>query len=332
MKRRTVWISGAIVVALIVVVVLSSGPPPPTPNRAGTFSFAVFGDAPYYPWEEIQYPLVLREIRSNDLKFVIHVGDIWWRPCTDAMYEKTLERFNSLPQPVIYTPGDNEWTDCWEPGSGRYAPLERLAHIRQIFFRDPTHTIGQTRLKIVSQAQDPHFSEFSENARWEEKGIVFATVDLPGSRTAMKPFPGRTAADDNAARRRTLAAAEWTRQTFAEAAGRGAVAVVIGFQANPDFEAKPDTPYRAAFEPFMVTLEEETERFRKPVLVVHGDGHRYLVDHPLVRRTTGRTLLNFTRMQVPGSPRVGWVRVVVAPAARSPFSFENHVVPRWKYW
>jgi hypothetical protein len=37
-------------------------------------------------------------------------------------------------------------------------------------------------------------------------------------------------------------------------------------------------------------------------------------------------------MQVPGSPLVAWVRVVVDPRARDPFSFDEHVVPRWKYW
>lgn len=33
-----------------------------------------------------------------------------------------------------------------------------------------------------------------------------------------------------------------------------------------------------------------------------------------------------------GSPDVGWVRVTVTPSARNPFAFENHVIPRWKYW
>jgi hypothetical protein len=38
------------------------------------------------------------------------------------------------------------------------------------------------------------------------------------------------------------------------------------------------------------------------------------------------------RMQVPGSPRVGWVRVFVSNEAGQRFLFENHTVPRWKYW
>jgi hypothetical protein len=111
-----------------------------------------------------------------------------------------------------------------------------------------------------------------------------------------------------------------------------ASAVVISFHANAELEAPADAEYRQAFEPFLNTIEEESERFAKPVLLAHGDGHEYTVDRPLVRRTTGRPLENVTRLQVPGSPAVGWVRVVVAPGADNPFSFEAHVVPRWKYW
>lgn len=122
------------------------------------------------------------------------------------------------------------------------------------------------------------------------------------------------------------------RETFAEAGARNASGVVFGFHGNPAFEEPVGDAYRQAFEPFITALEEEVERFPKPVLAVHGDDHVYIVDHPLVRRTTSRLLENFTRVQVPGSPEVGWVRVVVAPGTDAPFTFEEHVVPRWKYW
>ena len=55
------------------------------------------------------------------------------------------------------------------------------------------------------------------------------------------------------------------------------------------------------------------------------NGHVYIVDHPLGPK-------NLTRMEVPGSPLVGWVRVTVSRDAVKPFAFEEYVVPRWKYW
>ena len=47
---------------------------------------------------------------------------------------------------------------------------------------------------------------------------------------------------------------------------------------------------------------------------------------------TKRTIGNVTRLEVPGSPLVGWVRVVVTPGATPSFAFEQRLVPRWKYW
>jgi hypothetical protein len=263
---------------------------------------------------------------------VIHVGDIFWRPCSDELYQRSLDWFNGLRHPVVYTPGDNEWADCWERGSGGFAPRERLERIRQIFFKDPTRSLGGSPLSLVSQAGRDPFPEFVENARWVREGVVFATVHIVGSKNGMKRFPARTDADDAAAKRRTEAAAWWVSETFAEAKSLQASAVVIAFHANPAFEDDVDDKDRTVYEPFIIALEEGTEEFARPVLVMQGDNHDYTLDRPLVRRTTGRRLENLTRLQVPGSPQVGWVRVVVTPGAENPFAFEPHVVPRWKYW
>ena len=331
-RRRKPWVLGITFVVLVAVYLITRGPEAPMPNPPGTFSFAVMGDAPYYPWEDLQFRLVLQSLEVNDLSWVIDVGDIFWHPCTDELYRTNLKRFNGLRHPVIYTPGDNEWVDCWEPGSGSFGPRDRLDRIREIFFNNPTRSLGATALPLVSQANSAQFPEFVENARWVHEGIVFATVHIVGSKNGMESFPGRTEADDAASKRRTDAAAWWVREAFAEARNMSATAVVLGYHANADLDGAADDPFRQAFEPFITAIEEEAERFASPVLLAHGDGHEYTVDHPLVRRTTGRPLANVTRLQVPGSPAVGWVRVVVTPGAANPFAFEAHVVPRWKYW
>jgi len=331
LKRKTTWITLILLFLLLIAVFVSRGPEAPTRNPSGTFAFAVLGDAPYYPWEDLQFKLVLGALEANDLNFIIDVGDIFWHPCSDDLYLKTLGRFNQLRHPVVYTPGDNEWTDCWETGSGNYAPLDRLNRIRQIFFADPSNSLGRNHLSLISQSTNESFSEFVENARWIQSGIVFATVNIVGSNNAMRKFPARTAADDVSSKVRTEAAAQWVRDAFDQARALNASAVVISFHANASLE-QPDEPDRHFFDPFILSIEEETEKFARPVLLAHGDGHIYTVDHPLVRRTTGRTLENLTRLQVPGSPQVGWVKVIVTPGTDNPFAFENHVVPRWKYW
>jgi hypothetical protein len=307
----------ALLVALISVVIATRGPEAPTANPPGTFAFAVLGDAPYFAWEELQFRLVRQALDASDIAFAIHVGDVFWRPCTDDHYREALGWLDDLRHPLVYTPGDNETFDCWEPGSGGFAPQERWAAVRRIFFAHPTRSLGRASIPLATQG-----GEFVENARWIRQGLVFATVDVIGSRNGMKPFPARTTEDDAAARRRTEAAAQWTRDTFADAVRAKAPAVVVAFQADPGFE---DTDPHPTLEPFLSTLQNEAARFGRPVLVVHGDSHKYIVDHPL-------RAANATRLEVPGSPRVGWVKVIVRPDGTDPFSFENHVVPRWKYW
>ena len=147
-RRRAAWIAAAILITVAAVFLFTRTPEEPTPNPPGSFSFAVLGDAPYYPWEDRQFRLVLRSLDAHDLSWVVHVGDIFWRPCTDELYLRQLEWFNGLRHPVVYTPGDNEWTDCWEPGSGGFAPRDRLDRIRQIFFEDPTRSLGRTTLPL----------------------------------------------------------------------------------------------------------------------------------------------------------------------------------------
>ena len=325
------WIALAAVAALAVTLWLTSGPPAPTPTPSGSFAFAALGDAPYSWWEEIQFRQVRRSLDQHDLTFVIHVGDIFWRPCTDRHYQAVLDRFNGLRHPVIYTPGDNEWTDCWERPSGGFSPVERLASLRRVFFANPAASAGGRRLPLQSQSANPAYAEFVENARWSHGGITFATVHIVGSANGRQPFPGRTAEDDAAVARRTEAAAAWVKETFAAATASGAPAVVIAFHGAPGFDLAANTdPLR--FEPFLEALEVETERFGRPVFAIHGDNHDYTVDRPLRRRTTGQRLDNFTRLMVPGSPAVGWVRVVVTPGAATVFTPNARVVPGWKYW
>ena len=109
---------------------------------------------------------------------------------------------------------------------------------------------------------------------------------------------------------------------FRRSESANASAVVIAWHGNVfDQESKDGEP----FQPCLTALQEEVERFKRPVLVTHGDAHVFTVDQPL-------EFANLTRLEVPGSPQVGWVRVTVTPGARNPFAFEKHVIPRWKYW
>lgn len=317
MRPRLIAAAVALI-ALVAFFAVTAGPPAPPTNRPHTISFAVLGDAPYFGHEELQYRVVMKDIARHDLVSVIHVGDAFWRPCSDAMYAKTRARLDALPHPVVYTPGDNEWFDCWEPRVGGYVPGERLAQLRKTFFSNPGRSLGAQPIALASQ------KDFPENARWRHGSIVFATVHVIGSKNGLLDFPGRTAADDEEVRRREAAVLAWLRETFAEARATDATAVVIAFHTNV-FQTFDAPDWRAAFAPFIAALEDEARRFGKPVLAAQGGSHVYIVDRPLPAAP------NLTRLQVPGSPIVGWVRVSVNPAQGN-WTFENRVIPRWKYW
>lgn len=120
------------------------------------------------------------------------------------------------------------------------------------------------------------------------------------------------------------------RETFAQAKSLSATAAVVSFHADPGLQGSPAD--RAPFRALLDAFEDEAVAFGRPVLLIHGDSHHFIVDQPLKARATERSIGNVTRLEVPGSPLVGWVRVVVTPGATSAFAFEERLVPRWKYW
>jgi hypothetical protein len=53
---------------------------------------------------------------------------------------------------VIYTPGDNEWTDTHDERVGSHDPLERLASIRRIFFCNQSLSVNGEAIDVVCQS------------------------------------------------------------------------------------------------------------------------------------------------------------------------------------
>jgi hypothetical protein len=305
MKRTNVcllaflWITGA---------ACGADAPPPAPLPANSFAFGVFGDGPYSRWEAGRFSRMIQEVNGADLQWFIHVGDILGERCADEVYREQLEKMNAIHHPVIYTPGDNEWTDCHSSGAGKHDPLERLALVRRTFFADPGQTLGGRRMAVETQARDPAYREFPENVRWTRGRFVFATIHLVGSYNGTRPFPGRGAAHDAEVARRNAAAVAWMDASFAEARRTQAAGVVLVTHANTGVDPRHEP--REGYGSFMHALHRQVAGFRGPVLLIHGDTHNQRVDQPL-RDARGETYRNFTRLESYGSPDIGWTRVVV---------------------
>jgi hypothetical protein len=278
-----------------------------TPPR---FAFAVLGDMPYNPVEEARFPDLIEDINSDaELAFVVHVGDFksgGRAPCSDKVFEQAKSQLDRFRAPLIYTPGDNEWTDCRRRALGGYDPLERLAKLREIFFRGE-HSLGQAAMPLTRQSGNPARGKFRENTRWIFGGLVFTALHIVGSNNNL----GRDSRGDAEHRERMDATLQWMREAFALARRDDLRALVLFLHANPGFERRHDE--KSGFRSFLVELEREAVVFKKPVLLIHGDTHTFRVDRPLRSKDDHRPLENFIRLETFGSPNMNWVKVVVDP-------------------
>jgi hypothetical protein len=278
----------------------------------GAVRFLAIGDVPYSESEHLLLDTLLAQELPRGTPFLVHVGDIkaGSSPCTDAALGRIAERFRALPVPVVYTPGDNEWTDCRREAAGGYDPRERLAFLRRVFYGDPAvlrlDALGATRPQ----------PDVPEDYWFLDEGVLFATVHLVGSNDNLLSRNPASAAEHEA---RTRANRRHLERVAAALEATGAKALVLLFHANAGLER--DTPL-LAYRPFRESLHQLLARFPGPVLAIHGDTHSYQFDQPLKDLRTGAPIPRFHRLEVPGSPIVGGVWVTVDPASEEPFRVE----------
>lgn len=272
-----------------------------TVAAAADFTFAALGDTPYTAEEETGFITMMAELNREPLAFVVHVGDFknGHSDCSDDLFLQRKQWFELSHHPFIFVPGDNEWTDCWRTAAGGYRPLERLRKLREIFFAEAT-SLGQRRLELARQTEASAAHPYPEHARWAHGGILFATLNVPGG-------DNNFARDRTEFRARDAAVRDWIRRSF-RLAREQRLGVALMMQANPWAAAGAR---RHGFSALLETLTAETLEFSGEVVLIHGDTHRFRVDHPLLHPDTRQPLANFTRIEVFGSPSVNWVRVRV---------------------
>jgi len=135
-------------------------------SLAENFSIIAFGDMPYVlPGDFARFENLIRQVNGEKQAFNVHVGDIKSSstPCTEEYYLKILHYFDEFERPLIYTPGDNEWTDCNKEKAGSYDPEERLDVIRKMFFKDKT-SFGKNKITTREQSESAGYAKFVENA------------------------------------------------------------------------------------------------------------------------------------------------------------------------
>jgi len=230
MLKRVVLAMAVLSFAVVApTVTASADPKAPT----GPLTLAVYGDSPYgqtayapggqaaITWQREMSPDFIATINNDpSVSEVIHVGDIHSGKqfCTQAYDDDIASLWQNFTKPLVYTPGDNEWSDCHKasataPGEGggfyssgvlKYIgtsglstnaadcvdyhcgnPIDNLDLVRQEFFSHPGQALGQGTLPLVSQATAydhtyPTDAQYVENVMWAQRDVVFVTINVPG--------------------------------------------------------------------------------------------------------------------------------------------------------
>jgi hypothetical protein len=197
----------------------------------------------------------------------------------------------AFKDPLVYTPGDNEWTDCQKtkelPGSDFGGdPLQHLAAVRSIFFPRAGSTLGGRPKQVLSQGQvgTGTDAQYVENVMWEQSRTLFVTLNIPGGSNNDEDnwfARPRTQAQTDEIAQRTQADLDWLDQAFGRADQDGAGSVVILEQADM-WDLDGNVPaHIAEYKPFIDRIATHTLAFGKPVLLFNGDSHMYRSDNPL---------------------------------------------------
>lgn len=300
-------------------------------------SFGIIGDVPYGKAEIAAFPSYIQDLNAHrELDFVGHLGDIksGSSVCSDEYFASIRSNFDTLTLPLVYTPGDNEWTDCHRTNNGAYNPIERLAAVRNTFFPRPGVTLGAP-MKVDSQAR----AGYPENVDFRTRDISFTAVNIPGSNNSLVPWSGLgqtapTPEQTAEVQARTQADIRQLTDTFQAARRHRDRAVVVMTQADmfDPTVTNPATSDYAGYTPLVKALIEQANDFGGAVYLINGDSHVFNEDHPLASgspwlafygQSTAAT--NLTRLTVDGSSNAqDWLKATESPlGSATPLVFER---------
>ena len=292
------------------------------PKHSPSYTYAVIGDVPYGDAQIKAFPQWIDQINADkDVRLVQHVGDIknGSMRCDDSYFSMIKTQFDRFADPLVYTPGDNEWTDCHRANNGAYNPLERLDAVRKTFFAKANTTNGRPEhINSISK-------NFPEITTWRKAKVSFTALHVVGSNDDLAAWNGigKTAATpEQVAEEKARMAANIAalRSTFADAKKHKSRAVSISMQADM-FDPTYDVPWAngSAFKPLIEELIKQANNFDGPVYLFNGDSHVYNSDQPLAAGSKWLDFYgvrgsanNLTRVTVDGSSNnKDWLKVSV---------------------
>lgn len=281
--------------------------------------FVALGDMPYNQATDFpRFERLIKRINSENLSFSIFVGDTksGSTPCTNEHVEKMIAYFNSFKAPLIYSIGDNEWTDCHRTLAGAYDPLERLNHIRATQFHQKS-SFGKSKLTLIRQADAmPQFSKFVENALWVKNKFLFVSLHIPGSNNNR----GRDEASNQEYVSRNEANLAWIEHAYQLAQDKKYAGIIFAFQADLFYSTELASSDSSGYKDTIRQFRDMSEKVSIPILLIHGDSHQLKIDQPLYD-SNKKIIETVYRLEVMGADKMQAVEIELNDRLSSPFSF-----------
>lgn len=317
-------------IAMVLAMLLPTAVPVMAPaapkSRADTppgFTFTVIGNVPERAEDVAPTRALLDAIDAEHPAFVVHLGNLKGRDesCSDDLLEARHDLLDGLITPVVYIPGDHDWSDCQRPAAGSFDPMERLLRLRELFYPDDS-TLGQRTMTVMRQSDQAKFRSYRENTRWTMNDVLFVTLNVPGDNNNYKIAGGRNGEYED----RLEANRQWLARAFSVARQRKLAGVVIMMQADPLFEdgwerRRAPTIFdgllrRRSHDGYLALkrqLRTLTREYDGAVLLIHGASQTFVLDRPL-KDEDGHPDSHVMRARTYGSPVLDrWLEVSVTP-------------------
>ena len=245
--------------------------------------FCAMGDVPYdlNEWDVLEKQI--RDLPAG-LDFIVHLGDIkrGLLPCFEPNYKRLADLLAKSKAPAFIVLGDNEWNDCPRPAVGRKYWDRHLLKLDERW----RHGFGLRR--------DP---KRVENFAFVRNGVLVIGINIVGG----------TILDKDEWKTRHKGNVKWIETSLDHANQTGSVSsmIVLG-------HARPTDDHDDFFKPFA----KLADKFDKPVLYLHGDGHSWEYKKEWKKK-------NITRVQVDQGSKGPPVLVTVKSSGKKPFDFDR---------
>lgn len=237
-------------------------------------------------------------------------------PCSDELYLQRKTLLENVRTPVVVSLAASDWTACLT-AQGQPAAMERLNRLRELLFMNE-RALDDGKLLQLRQSGNAKFRNFAENARWEMRGVQFATVNLPANNNHYLPDAGRNSEFED----RLIATNDWLQRIVSNATRKKLSLIVLFSDANP-FAAPEPAPLfggpskRDGFREVRRKITTLAATYRGKILLVHGQ-----TGAP----TPIRWQKNIGVLAAGPGNGSDWIRLAVNPGTANPFRVDREVL------